>query len=287
MLRILFMLSLVVSVFNVSVAQVGTPEKPLSRLEDYQLRGKVKTYKLTPYHVLDSFGIIRKDKKPTFWKGDILSMFDNKGYKVESEVYNRLGKLQNKIIYKYDDKNRRLSRDVYGENGLIKHKYVYVYDENGHKTAYQCYSDRGEIMESWLYSNDNRGRETEVIHQTPKRSPEMRKYTYKYDNAGKLIELTKFAKNNMPEITWKYNYDKRGQVVVLYTYKGDKLFRRKTTSYDAYSNPVKSMEYDGNGRFIEETDYEYQFDNHGNWIQRVDYVNSFPKIMYEREITYY
>ncbi|MFJ1473345.1 sugar-binding protein [Capnocytophaga cynodegmi] len=273
--------------FCVGYAQVGIPEKPLSRLEDYQLRGKVKTYKLTPYHVLDSFGIIKKTSKPEFWKGDILSTFDDRGYKVESNMYNKHGNLQNKIIYKYNDKNKRLSRDVYGERGYIKNKYVYIYDEKGHKTAYHCYNSRGELVESWLYNNDDRGREVEVVYQVPKRSSETRKFLYKYDKSGNVEELSKYSKDDVPEVTWKYIYDKKSLVTELHTYKDNKLFRKRVTKYDAYGNPTQMREYDNDGRFIEETDYEYQFDAYGNWIQRIDYVNSFPKLMYEREIVYY
>lgn len=271
----------------IGYGQIGAPEKPLSRAEDYQLKGKIKTYKLTPYHVVDSFGIVKKDKHPEFWKGDILSVFNDKGYKVESEMYDKHNKLRGKIIYKYDNKNKRLSRDIYNEYGHITGKYLYVYDEKGYKTAYRCYNPKGEIVESWLYNNDDKGREIEVMHQTPKRSPEMQKYAYKYDNSGNLIELTKFSKNNTPEITWKYVYDKKGQIAELHTFKGENLFRKKVTSYDAYNNPIKSQEYDGNGLFIEETNYQYKLDSHGNWTQRIDYVNGFPKMMYEREITYY
>lgn len=272
---------------NVGYGQAGIPEKPQNKLEDYQLRGKVKTYKLTPYHVIDSFGIIKKVRKPDFWKGDVLSTFNDKGYKVESDVYNKLGKLQNKIIYKYDNKNKRLSRNVYGEKGYIRNKYVYVYNEQGHKIAYQCYSPNGEVVESWFYNNDERGREIEAIYQVPKRSAEMRRYLYKYDKLGNVEELSQYSKDDTPEVTWRYSYDKKGMITELYTYKEDKLLKKRVTRYDVYGNPLKMKEYDGDGRFIEETNYEYEFDSHGNWVQRIDYVNSFPRIMYEREITYY
>ena len=85
-------------------AQVGSQRENKSHLTDMQLLGKVKTFKITPYKLVDYFGKVTKGEKQDFWRGDAVIVFDEQGFKKENNTYNKLGQLNQKVIYKYDDK---------------------------------------------------------------------------------------------------------------------------------------------------------------------------------------
>ena len=132
-------------------AQVGSQRENKSHLTDMQLLGKVKTFKITPYKLVDYFGKVTKGEKQDFWRGDAVIVFDEQGFKKENNTYNKLGQLNQKVIYKYDDKGKRTSRDLYNSYGKLQMKFLYVYDNKGFKTAYNSYSPTGELNDSYLY----------------------------------------------------------------------------------------------------------------------------------------
>lgn len=273
---------------QICVGQSQLPERPLSHLKDYNLKGKVKDFKIIPYQVVDSFGVIIKRKELDTWTGDDISFFDEKGYKVGSEKFNLNGKLRYKIIIRYNDKNQRITRDIYNPTGKINTKYVYVYDAKGYKTAYRAYHSNGELMESWDYVNDYRGRESEVSFTDSKIPALSQKFSYQYDKMNNISTISKLnLETNEVDELWKYAYNSQGRVTMFEFYKKGEFMYKLTVSYDANGNEDSIRKYNQKGEFIEEREYAYTFDENGNWIQRIEYVNLFPKAVYERTINYY
>ena len=126
-------------------AQVGNSRESKNHLKDMNLYGKVKTFKITPYKLVDYFGKVTKGDKQDFWRGDVVIVFDEQGYKAENNTYNKVGQLSQKVVYKYDAKGKRTSRDLYNSYGKLQMKFLYVYDNKGYKTAYNSYSPTGEL----------------------------------------------------------------------------------------------------------------------------------------------
>lgn len=259
-----------------------------NNLKDMNLFGKVKTFKITPYKLVDYFGKITKGDKQEFWRGDVVIVFDEHGYKAENNTYNKVGNLSQKVIYKYDDKGKRLSRDLYNAYGKLQMKFLYVYDNKGAKTAYNSYSPTGELNDSYLYKNDDKGRMIEEVWIKKDKSFGS-KYTYEYDKMGKLAKMCQYtASETQVDNCTSYKYDKNGRISEIEIYNSNNsLSRRSVITYDEKGNEKEIKYYDGKGTFLEERSYTYKFDNNGNWIERIESINQFPKSFLEREITYY
>ena len=266
-------------------AQVGSQRENKSHM---QLLGKVKTFKITPYKLVDYFGKVTKGEKQDFWRGDAVIVFDEQGFKKENNTYNKLGQLNQKVIYKYDDKGKRISRDLYNSYGKLQMKFLYVYDNKGFKTAYNSYSPTGELNDSYLYKNDIKGRMIEEIWIKKDKSFGS-KYTYEYDKLGKLSKMCQYTNSeNQVDNCTTYKYDKLGRISEMEIFGSNNAPTRRTViTYDDKGNEKEIKYYDGKGTFLEERNYEYKFDDKGNWVERIEYINQFPKGFLEREITYY
>lgn len=270
-------------------AQIGNNmRESKNNLKDMNLFGKVKTFKITPYKLVDYFGKITKGDKQEFWRGDVVIVFDEHGYKAENNTYNKVGNLSQKVIYKYNDKGKRLSRDLYNAYGKLQMKFLYVYDNKGAKKAYNSYSPTGELNDSYLYKNDDKGRMIEEVWIKKDKSFGS-KYTYEYDKMGKVAKMCQYtASEKQVDNCTSYKYDKNGRISEIEIYNSNNsLSRRSVITYDEKGNEKEIKYYDGKGTFLEERSYTYKFDNNGNWIERIESINQFPKSLLEREITYY
>ena len=94
-MRIKFFLLLLVAGMQ-AIAQ-GARETQ-NNLKEMNLYGRVKTFKITPYKLVDYFGKVTKGDKQEFWRGDVIIVFDEKGYKIENNTYNKVGQLSQKVI---------------------------------------------------------------------------------------------------------------------------------------------------------------------------------------------
>lgn len=264
------------------------PKKIQSQLKDIGLKGNVKTYKLTPYKVVDYFGKIVKGDKQDFWSGDVVIVFNEKGYKTETNRYNKTGQLSQKIIYKYDAKGARTVRDVYNSYGKIQMKFLYVYDTSGNKIAYNSYKPTGELVDTYTYKNDAKGRMIEEIWTKPDKTFGSR-YTFNYDARGFMTETTQYTKSSTSlDNRTVYKYNKLGQLSEIEIYNDkNTLTKKNIITYDDKGNESSIKTFGASGEFIDEKQYKYVFDDRGNWIERTEYVNHFPKSIIEREITYY
>ena len=259
-----------------------------NHLKDLRLKGDVKTFKITPYKVVDYFGKIVKGDKQDFWTGDVVVVFDEKGYKIETNRYNKVGQLSQKVIYKYDEQGKRIVRDVYNSFGKIQMKYMYVYDDRGSKTAYNSYTPTGKLHDTYQYLNDDKGRMIQELWTKSDKTFGL-KYTFEYDAKGQVTKTCQYTKDaNTLDNCTAYKYDKSGNIVELEIFKsnGD-LKRKQVIKYDNKGNEINVRNFDENGNFIDERNYKYQYDEKGNWVERIEYINDFPKALIEREFIYY
>lgn len=288
MIKKIVLLIMAVVANQVTLGQDTANRKILVHSSEMGLRGNVKTYKITPYKVTEYFGEVQKGEKQDFWNGDVITVFDEKGYKIETNRHNKTGQLFQKIIYKHDAKGNRVSRDVYNAFGKIMLKYTYVYDPSGNKVSYNCYKPTGELVETYAYKNDNKGRMIEEI-LTKQDNSFAARYTYKYDTTGFISEVCHYTKeeDNLSSCL-RFKNTKRGIPLEMETYDSrGRLTKKIVYKYDDKGNETSIETFDGAGKPIEKKEYTYTFDDKGNWVERVEYVNHFPRVFIEREITYY
>ena len=224
----IFLLLLLVTGVQAFAQTGNNMRESKNNLKDMNLFGKVKTFKITPYKLVDYFGKITKGDKQEFWRGDVVIVFDEHGYKAENNTYNKVGNLSQKVIYKYDDKGKRLSRDLYNAYGKLQMKFLYVYDNKGAKTAYNSYSPTGELNDSYLYKNDDKGRMIEEVWIKKDKSFGS-KYTYEYDKMGKVAKMCQYtASETQVDNCTSYKYDKNGRISEIEIYNSNNsLMMRK------------------------------------------------------------
>lgn len=257
-----------------------------SRTSELGLKGEVKSFKVTPYKVNEVFGEVEKAGKMDYWRGDVISIFDKQGLKIQSDRYDRAGQLQQRIFYKYNSAGNRTSRDTYNSAGRIVLRQVYVYNEKGFPTAFNGYDPVSGLVESFSYKTDEKGR---IIEETCVKTthPNCLNYKLTYDKDGKVLTNCSEGKHEKDNVCEKYTYDKQGRIIQIELLKQGTLNKKTIITYDERGNEANIKNFDGNSNFQDERECSYKYDEKGNWIQRVEYVNKFPRLLIEREIEYY
>lgn len=256
----------------------------INKTSDLGLKGKVKSFKITPYKVTEHFGEVEKAGRVDYWRGDIISIFDEQGFKIQSDRFDKAGQLQQRVFYKYNPAGNRTSRDTYNSAGRISIRHTYVYNEKGHSVAVNGYDPAKGLVESYTYKTDERGR---VIEETCVKTtqPTCNNYKLTYDRDGKI--LSNCVEGKTDNSCEKYTYDKQGRITQIELLKDGKLDKKTIITYDAQGNEHSIKNFNAENVFQDEREYSYKYDDKGNWIQRIEYVNKFPRLMLEREISYH
>lgn len=95
------------------------------------------------------------------------------------------------------------------------------------------------------------------------------KYKYKYDDKGRVRELTIEQDGR---VRTKVTYDHQSSRMEMRTYKdGDTLSYRRVDRFDAQDNLVESTAFNIDfGGSVDKSSYTaYEFDARGNWVKRV------------------
>lgn len=271
----------------ISYAQVNIAGfQKVNKTSQLGLKGEVKSYKVTPYEVHEHFGVVEKGNKASYWRGDVISIFDKQGMKIESERFDKSGQLLQKIFYKYNPAGNRMSRDTYNASGKVSIRHVYIYNEKGHPVACNGYGPTTGLIESYTYKTDEKGR---IIEETCVKTTQPMCSTYKlvYEKDGKINSICVENKTTKDNSCEKYIYDKQGRLTQLEFSRKEGLIRKTIITYDDKGNEHTIKVFKADNTFLEEKEYTYKYDEKGNWIQRVEYINKFPKLILEREIIYY
>lgn len=94
-------------------------------------------------------------------------------------------------------------------------------------------------------------------------------------STGEILGSTTFSYNTNNQLIEEQNHGNNFSMVnkIIYEYKNDTL--TQSLHYDIDNNLI----------FSESTTYEY--DSYGNWIKKIKSINSVPRFITEREITYH
>ena len=99
------------------------------------------------------------------------------------------------------------------------------------------------------------------------------KYKYEYDKRGRIIVEKRYGNDKVLHSNWAYRYDNKGRLVEEITYDdGKSITRREISTFDAADNiierkfiPVSKIAGDSETIHLFKN---YKFDNQGNWTQR-------------------
>lgn len=164
-------------------------------LTEENLKGKVKSIKETTYEAIEKFGQI--EKGDVSYYAYAVTIYNEKGDRIEENHYNSDGSLDYKVTYKYDENGNKIEGNIYFSNGKLDKKVTYKYDEKGNIIELNGYNSDGSL----LY-----------------------KYTYKYDKKENIIEKNRYNSNGSldEKYTYKYEYDKNNNWIQQVVYENNK-----------------------------------------------------------------
>lgn len=250
-------------------------------LEANQLKGNVKSVKVSTYEAVENFGKIKKGKLilASYETIDITE-FDELGNISVITNYNKNGEFEGKSIFSYKDGHKD-NISSYGSDGDLILKSVFnwnndqlisniIYDSRGKESSKTLFEyDGNKLKTTSLYMYDNLRFKSEVVEY----EGDLPKETVSYDKNGKETNRTTVEyKNGKPSIHSTYNGS--------YALDENGLTTKSVDCYnvlDKYSEDVK-------GIFI----YEYEYDDKDNWIRCIVYKGEIkqPYHIVEREIMY-
>jgi len=263
-------------------------------LEKMKLVDSVKTLNEISYSIKIKRGEITKGPRGrvNIMEKDNLILFDNEGYIIHKQEFDKNGKATVSRSYVYDYNNNisestvkwtgwevNFERDsnVYDiDDNLIKiyccsevdgnscHDFVlcstYIYDDSSNKIEEKYYLSDSLSKTKYVYSYNSEDRITEMIHYSDSLA---RRIIYIYSEYGELIEEHQFDYYGRPATILKYTHNGQGHLTEMQL-----TFRDTTTPQLIFT-------------------YEYLYDSHNNWTQRIIYKNGEPVFIVERELTYY
>lgn len=152
----------------------------------------------------------------------VVYKYDSKGNLTSKEVFNTAGDLLEKESYRYDTENRKTGYTKYNENSKPKSGEAYVYNAAGQLSESMGVEPNGETSGRLAFKYDDNGNITEKAWYNS--AGELGgKYVYKYEG-NLMTEEIKLRSDGEKELTFKYGYDKDGNLseIIKYDLNGNK-----------------------------------------------------------------
>ena len=247
---------------------IGTPIYSAERtiqMSDAQkmgLKGKVKSY--AQYEVRTVNDTLVKDYLKR------LTLFDEKGNKIESSTFNRDQETTGRTKSKVGPKGKVLEEKTYNKNGEETAKTDNTYDKKGRLTHSVKISRQGDTLSTWAFTYDKKGRKQTSEYKDKDKTLNA---TYTYDKKGNVSEMTIY-KNQQLSKREDFTYDKEGRLTAWAKSNGKDTTHTTETKYNAWGMQTDKRVY-LNGTLQEL--YIYENDNRGNKTATYHYNDSKEK----------
>lgn len=241
----------------------------------------------------------------------ITNSYDSLRHKIAHKVFDDMGQLQSKILYRYDangyvveekmfvdeklhtkrknyyNKTSKIAKEIwysYGDNGIDTTMYVYAYNNHGDRTQLTAKADGSISFQTiFKYTYDKQG------HMVTKKEYTAAfglKYLWKFDNRGNVVVEKNFNADGSLNYKAVYTYDKAGNKIEEKVFEaGHELINRRTYTYNG--NVFISKTFWPSGELDYKYTHHYAFDNHGNWIKEIQLMGNDPYTITIRKIKYY
>ncbi len=284
--------------------------KAQNDLTQLKLKGLVKSLKEITYHAtLDSKNnTIQKDS----FNQTIELVFIKSGRLSKKHLWFDAKKnMGSKHTYTYDTLGFLNKIQNYSLDDHQKSETVYTYNKLGEKIRMQQFI-AGKLSQDFSYKYNSKGQVTEFIEHSINGQFIIEKTIFTYSGPN-VFKKKIYNLANQLESVQTCAYDSNGNnfideyrnktgevdLRVHYTYENNKLHetneywfhKSKTTHYKMIYNEhgdlIESHMYYSDATPTEYNNTTYEYDNNNNWIKKIVYKNKTPKLIYEREISYY
>lgn len=283
--------------------------KTKNSLEQYEIRGKVRSIETKTYCASRKLGEIKKGKL----KEHSLSLYDEEGY-MQSQYF-RTSKFNMKVLYEFDTKKNILKETIF-EKDVLDYEVIYKYDIKGNLIEELAVypNDKSKIVTKYEYdSNGNLIKERitdsidldrENIYRYDNKGKEIEFYsfcngelntisTYRYDSKGNVIEIDYYDAEEKLIVTRKYEYDSKGDTTELVCLTNGRLVEKNISNvnrkvvemylsnsagclylsleckYNSFGNLIEKYSYDSNGNMSYKEMHEYELDKNNNWTKDI------------------
>ena len=259
---------------------------------DYGLKGKVKSFKMTTYKAEIHFGNIVKGERVE----DLLDdrdkeyFFDVNGNVRRVNDFNQDGTIRYRLEYKYDENGRNYETNSYRGDGILDDKCINRFNNKGKVDLRNNYNTEGKLYRSeYLRYNDKELiSERKLIYNDGSSTI----ISYKYNADSKLILENwiydsifkeEHKELNIDNSFSLYEYDNNGNKIEEVWSSGTKF----TYKYNNQNTLIEIYKFADDGSLIERQKFTYEYDKIGNWIKRITYLNDKPIYIKERLFEYY
>lgn len=227
------------------------------------LKGKVKKSKETTHREKINTGV-----PEIVFKGyTVIKEFNTQGKIVQEDQINPNNTPYSTTINTYDEKGRIIKSDESGQGSR-----VYEYDKRGNNIFEYAYLEDGTRWLRTTNTFNEKNQKTESLMEIDNiaDSPwgsvhyRVRKYTYKYDNKGNLIENLEHH-NSIQTSTITYKYDESGREIEEVINSDSK----RIYLYDLHGNKITETQYRKDGSIVNVIHNKYEdIDKYGNWRKK-------------------
>ena len=179
-----------------------------------------------------------------------------------------------KMVEKFGEPEKtskvKVIEGLYLKNGYYE-KLIFTGDEYDGKYTY-----------TYLY---NKKEQLEEIKAPPLKTFPTR-YTFIYNDEGKLIEKNQYDKRNNLSYKDKYKYDKYGPISIA-QYKGDgSLYRKKVYEWNSNSQKISEDEYGSKDEPLKMKTYAYNNNGDVSWFKELEHEEGKGITDYKYEYIY-
>ncbi len=239
-----------VTVLVLLISLSSCTEKKKNNWQKDGLRGKVKSYTLHWYEVVEG----KKGKE----------LFTDK------KEYNENGKLVKEI-----------KTEKFQDTKVMKHEYNY--DKKGYLVEMKSY-DRDSLLDVTSFKNDDKG------HCIEANSTVLGKTIFKNDENGNPIEKKLYQGNDLKFIYYFKYDKKGNEIEVKWCRADGNLMNKYEYEYDENGNTIKQRKYrmdNDSLKLTSEITNKYEFDKKRNWVKQVASQNEQVFSILERKYEYY
>lgn len=188
--------------------------------------------------------------------------YDDKGNLIEHIEYNKNGKIDLKRTSKYDDKGNKIEATYY-DNQIGKE--FFKYNDKGNLIEKIWYNRNGKIRAKKTWKYDDKGNEMERYEGRQDRKKWQEAFSkFTYENNRTTIERVRYTNGNISsEETWKY--DEKGKLI--------EVSERKKQNTGKWKEELTKYEYDDQGNWIQEMIFKQQRNKQiiSKRIQEIEY----------------
>ena len=253
--RIKYLFILLLSSFFIfsCSSDINTTASSSTDGNEFNLNGKVKSFRSTKFLAIDNFSVIVNGK-------------ENKFLYIEEYLFNLDGS--------------KIERNDYLPDGTHTTRTTYLY-KNNRLAEHNNYDAQGVLygIGSYEYNDDNK-----LIKLMDKTTDGRINWTksYQYDSNGNLIETNRSKIKNIIETEEKFSYDEKGNVIESNYFKSKEFISKNVYKYNE-DNDIVELTY-GKGNIYT---YKYKYDFKGNWIKKIVFLNKNPSGVLTRKIEYF